>query len=83
MTPENVIRANALLDRRESISNFLAAVPDGADSVTITFRAGKKSKSCSFKDKKLSTNMKCFIMKMMAESEQELRNLNVQLDSNL
>ena len=83
MQAEKVLRAAVLLDQLGKLKSFLKDAPPSSDTMTITFRKGARSKSMTIKDMPSIVRIREVVEGVEENTENTLREMGVNLDSNL
>jgi hypothetical protein len=79
MQTETVLEAARLIDQLHKLDDFLKYAPEKSDTLTITFRDGKYSKSLSLKDGPTITNIRSVVEKIRDDTRAAILDLGVEL----
>jgi hypothetical protein len=79
MLSEKVVKGARLIDQLEKLNDFLREAPANSDTLTITFRAGKYSRSLSVKDDATITNIRSLVESVRDETIARIQELGIEL----
>lgn len=79
MKAERVIEAARLLDQLAKLEAFLEESPADPDTLTITFRKGKRSKSLSLNDKTTIVDLRQTVEDIRDQTRQWVADMGVDL----
>lgn len=79
MQTETVLEAARLIDQLHKLDDFLKYAPAKSDTLTITFREGKHSKSLSLKDISTILNIRVMVETIRNDTRTAIQELGVEL----
>lgn len=79
MKTETVVEAARLIDQLHKLNDFLKYAPANSDTLTITFREGKYSKSLSLKDLDTIVNIRAMVETIRDDTRKAIQDMGVEL----
>ncbi len=79
MRTEQVVEGARLIDQLGKLDEFIQHIPQNSDTLTITFRGGKYSKSLSLRDEATIINIRAMVEQIRSDTIAAIQELGIEL----